>query len=266
MIPWYCGWKKSQKTIWRCIPNPVNHGVNYQPQLVSFPDFWLAINSILVIPPPERATRYPNQIRLGQVRPPKSWPPHHVKEAKQDLETPFLWLVTVDKMDVSHNQCWRNSIRRWWSKIAVLSSLVLEKHCKHFVLGRVAVNLNMYLGKGLGGFQPFLFKNSRFVRLHLPFLQLLHSQQHQPPTQLGPSGDVGLAIISEDDLGSHLHRLGSTSYPLTKRIGDRMDSGIGDRIDLELHCLHRFRVREDTESGRNGHGMFKWCWRGWIAW
>ena len=180
---------------------------------------------------------------------------------------PLLWLVTLDKMDVSHNQCWRNSIRRWWSKIAVLSSLVLEKHqkhCNHFVLGRVAVNLNMYLGKGLGGSSRSTSKTLDVCDFNCHFCSC--SIRNNTNHQLSWPIRLRLAIISEDDLGSHLQRLGSTSYPLTS---DRMDSA-RERIDLELHCLHRFRGREQweehLESGRNGHGMFKWCWRGWIAW
>jgi len=106
----------------------------------------------------------------------------------------------------------------------------------------------MYLGKGLGG-------SSRSTSKTLDLCDFICQSAAAPfattPTQLAHL--VGLAIISEDDLGSHLHRLGSTSYPLTS---DRMDSARG-RIDLELHCLHRFRGREHPESGRNGHGMFK---------
>ena len=40
----YCWWKKSQTTTWD-VWNPLNKGINYQPQLVSLPDFW-TINSI----------------------------------------------------------------------------------------------------------------------------------------------------------------------------------------------------------------------------
>ena len=40
----YCWWKKSQTTTWD-VQNPVNNGINYQPQLVFSPDFW-TINRI----------------------------------------------------------------------------------------------------------------------------------------------------------------------------------------------------------------------------
>ena len=36
---WY-GWWKNSCTTWD-VKNPVNDGINYQPQLVSLPDFWL---------------------------------------------------------------------------------------------------------------------------------------------------------------------------------------------------------------------------------
>ena len=36
---WY-GWWKNSCTTWE-VKNPVNDGINYQPQLVSLPDFWL---------------------------------------------------------------------------------------------------------------------------------------------------------------------------------------------------------------------------------
>ena len=50
-----CWWTKSQTTTWDVVQNPVNDGINYQPQLVNLPDFW-TINSptvflTLKIPP-----------------------------------------------------------------------------------------------------------------------------------------------------------------------------------------------------------------------
>ena len=78
MILSYCWWKKSQTTTWD-VQNPVDNWINYQPQLVSLPDFW-TINS--------RCSQGVETIASASQ---KSWPLKQRKSVQIGLEdSPFL--------------------------------------------------------------------------------------------------------------------------------------------------------------------------------
>ena len=65
-----CWWKESQTTTWDA--NPVNNGINYQPQLVSLPDFW-TINSSMTSVFLQIVRQGRSLDHLNQALPPMCW-------------------------------------------------------------------------------------------------------------------------------------------------------------------------------------------------